>query len=175
MNRPWMPLYIADYLADTSHLGALQSGAYLHLIMHYWQHSGLPTDDASLARIARMTPSEWKRNRGIIAAFFNEQWCHKRIAAELQHAAEVSDKRRASAQARHSKPYANAPAIAPAKPEQLDTHARTSSQPHRGSTEPIRERNLTDEEVEIVSTPAGKPWLSGDDDLEIPPVLRRIA
>jgi len=39
-----MPLYVADYLADTAHLGALESGVYLHLIMHYWLKGGLPDD-----------------------------------------------------------------------------------------------------------------------------------
>lgn len=119
MNRPWMPLYIADYLADTAHLNATQSGAYLHLIMHYWQTNGLPDDDQALARIARMTTGEWRKNRAIIAAFFGTGWQHKRIDAELAHAAEISSKRRASAEQRYSKRNANA--------DQMQTHAGASS------------------------------------------------
>lgn len=84
--RPWMPLYIADYLADTAHLGAAQSGAYMHLIMHYWQHSALPVDDAGLARIAKLTPGEWRRERATLQAFFHDGWRHKRIDAELADA-----------------------------------------------------------------------------------------
>ena len=91
MNRPWMPLYVADYLADTAHLNAAQSGAYLHLIMHYWQKGSLPRDDAQLAAIARMSPSEWKRARSIVAAFFQDGWTHRRIDREL---AEADDKYR---------------------------------------------------------------------------------
>jgi uncharacterized protein YdaU (DUF1376 family) len=119
--KPWMPLYIADYLADTGHLGAAQSGAYLHLIMHYWQNGSLPDDDLALARIARMTPLEWKKNRAIIAAFFESGWVHKRIDRELAHAADVSRKRRAAAGEKHSKSSANA--------QQKETHARGLSQP----------------------------------------------
>ena len=52
---PWMPLYVGDYRADTTHLNATQHGAYLLLIMHYWQHGGLPDDDEQLARIACMS------------------------------------------------------------------------------------------------------------------------
>ena len=55
MSRPWMPLYIADYLADTAHLRAPESGAYLHLIMHYWRRGSLPDNDRQLATIAKMT------------------------------------------------------------------------------------------------------------------------
>lgn len=84
MNRPWMPWYIADYLADTAHLRAAQSGAYLHLIMHYWQRGGLPSENVQLAAIARMTDSEWKKARPIIEPFFQMPgWKHKRVEEEL--------------------------------------------------------------------------------------------
>lgn len=118
MSRPWMPLYIADYRADTAHLNAAQHGAYLLLIMHYWQTGALPQDDAPLARIACMTPAEWRKARPIIAPFFQDGWKHKRIDGELARASEISSKRRASAELMHSKRHANA--------EQLDTHARAS-------------------------------------------------
>jgi uncharacterized protein YdaU (DUF1376 family) len=79
-----MPLFIADYLADTSHLRANQSGGYLHLIMHYWQNGALPSDDVQLAAIARMTPAEWKREKPVLRAFFYEGWRHKRVETELR-------------------------------------------------------------------------------------------
>lgn len=90
MSPPWMPLYIADYRADTAHLSAAEHGAYLLLIMHYWSTGGLPQDDRPLARIACMSGAEWKRARTTIAAFFHDGWKHKRIDAELKRTAEVS-------------------------------------------------------------------------------------
>jgi uncharacterized protein YdaU (DUF1376 family) len=42
MSQPWMPLYVGDYIADTAHLSCAESGAYLHLIMHYWRAGSLP-------------------------------------------------------------------------------------------------------------------------------------
>lgn len=102
MNRPWMPLYVADYLKDTTHLGALESGAYLHLIMHYWQHGSLPDNDKQLAQIAKLTAREWKRSRDTLKAFFHDGWKHKRIDQELAHAIDVSAKRSAAAAAKHA-------------------------------------------------------------------------
>jgi uncharacterized protein YdaU (DUF1376 family) len=129
MNRPWMPLYIADYLRDTSHLGALESGAYLHLIMSYWVKGALPDDDRQLAAIARMTMSEWRRARPILAAFFGPHWAsHKRIDAELHKASVVSSKRRASAHQRWNKEDAHTDAHADAN---AGVHAdANASTPH---------------------------------------------
>jgi uncharacterized protein YdaU (DUF1376 family) len=92
-----MPWYIADYLADTAHLRAAQSGAYLHLIMHYWQRGGVPSDNAQLAAIARMTDSEWKKARPIIEPFFQMPgWKHKRVEEELTKSQAKYDARAAA-------------------------------------------------------------------------------
>lgn len=78
-----MPLYVADYRAKTAHLNAAQHGAYLLLIMHYWSTGSLPDDDKSIARIAAMTPAEWRRSRPTIQAFFHSGWRHGRLDDEL--------------------------------------------------------------------------------------------
>lgn len=125
MSRPWMPFYVADYIRDTRRLTPAEHGAYLHLILEYWTSGELPDDDRQLARIAGMTTAEWRRARPNVQVFFHDGWKHKRIDAELARSAEISSKRAASAKLKHSKSSANAPANA----EQLDTHARASSQP----------------------------------------------
>lgn len=107
-TRPWMPLYIADYLKKTTHLGALESGAYLHLIMDYWQNGTLPAGDRQLARVAKLTDREWKKAGPVLMAFFTADGKHTRIDEELAKVEEVSSKRRASAMQRHSKKDANA-------------------------------------------------------------------
>lgn len=129
MNRPWMPLYVADYIADTAHLGALESGAYLHLIMHYWLNGSLPADDRQLARVARMTDREWKAAKATLQAFFDDGWTHGRIDKELAKANEVStsnsDKAREAANRRWAKEQeikrqacsGDAPSINQAMPE----------------------------------------------------------
>lgn len=88
-KRPWMPLYIGDYLGDTAHLSAAQSGAYLHLIMHYWAEGGLPDNDRALARIAKVSPRTWWRYRPILQKFFTKKWKHKRIESEINRANSV--------------------------------------------------------------------------------------
>ncbi len=99
MSRPWMPLYVGDYLADTTHLRAAEHGAYLNLIMHYWMRGGLPQDDVALARIARMTLREWNKARPIIEPFFSDGWKHKRVEFELTEAARISAAGRAGGRA----------------------------------------------------------------------------
>lgn len=107
MKLTWMPLDIPDYRADTAHLGALEHGIYLLLIMHYWQTGSLPADDKQLARISCATPEEWQASKPVIERFFLPRWQHKRVDAELKRAKEISEsnqaKARGAANARWSK------------------------------------------------------------------------
>ena len=83
MNRPWMPLYVGDYLGDTGHLTTTQHGAYLLLMMHYWRKGELPGDDRQLCKIAKLPLKTWNECRATLKDFFHDGWKHKRIDAEL--------------------------------------------------------------------------------------------
>ena len=110
MTVPYLPLYVADYHADTSHLTTQEHGAYLLLIMNYWQRAEkLPNDDRKLARIAGLGPREWKRIRETISEFFEVDcsgWFHRRLENELAKLRDKSLKKRkgglARAQQMHS-------------------------------------------------------------------------
>jgi uncharacterized protein YdaU (DUF1376 family) len=112
-NRAWMPLHIADYLSDTGHLTATEHGAYMLLIMHYWQNGSLPESEKLIARIGRMTPDQWEDSRDVIAMLFGPGWSHKRIDAELAKADDIIGKRKAAAEARYGrgKPKTDASAV----------------------------------------------------------------
>lgn len=67
-----MPLYVGDYLADTTHLTCTEHGAYSLLLMTMWRAGGtLPNDPAKLARFARCTPAQWARMADTIMSFFD--------------------------------------------------------------------------------------------------------
>jgi hypothetical protein len=75
VSRPWMPLYVGDYLADTRRLSTLEHGAYLLLIMDYWQNGSIPDDDGALARIAGLTPKEWAKVKPAVLRLFEaKRW-----------------------------------------------------------------------------------------------------
>ncbi len=105
---PYMPLYISDYMADAAHLSTVEHGAYLLLIMTYWQ-KGEPfranderTLNERLARVVRMSNEEWERIRPTIAEFFQinaTEWSHKRIEIELSKFRDKSDKAKAAGKA----------------------------------------------------------------------------
>ena len=89
----WMPLYIGDYLSDTSRLTFSEHGAYLLLIMDYWKNGPLPNDDLILARIIGANITEWETIKRIVKSFFNEEGeklRHKRIDIEISRIQESS-------------------------------------------------------------------------------------
>ena len=147
MSRHWMPMYWADFKSDTEHLGALETGAYMMLIGHYWMTGGLPDDDRRLARIARMTPDEWAESRDIIAEFFYDGWKHKRIDQELSDAQAAYD-RRAAAGRRGGHAKAEASSNARAMPEQCHSEKlamlkQSQPQPHILSSNEDNTREAT--------------------------------
>lgn len=101
---PYMPLYVADYMSDAAHLSTLEHGAYLLLIMTYWQRGeALPDDDKKLARICRTDARTWTRLRPVLAEFFTvgcSKWLHNRVERELHSYRDKSLKRRKGGLAR---------------------------------------------------------------------------
>lgn len=94
---PYMKLYVGDYLGDTHHLGSVEHGAYLLLLMAMWRSGGsLPADDDGLARLSRCTPEQWGEIRRAILPFFSRsrgRLTHKRLASELAKYENTSCKR----------------------------------------------------------------------------------
>ena len=92
-----MPLYVADYLGDTTHLTTEEHGAYLLILMAMWRAGGrLPCEAAKLARFARLTPAKWARIEIDILAMFDVQphhIGHKRLERELAKYLKISDER----------------------------------------------------------------------------------
>lgn len=142
MAKAWMPLYVGDFLADTNHLNAAETGAYIRLIMHYWSNDGLPTDETSLCRISRVHPPHWNRIRSKIAPFFGNpipggSWIQKRIDLELSKSAKISNVRKAAALQKHSKSTSNVVVLhtqsqsqSHAKLDSSDSLRRESSESH---------------------------------------------
>ena len=92
----WMPIYVGDYLKDTSHLSQGQHGAYLLLLFHYWQRGEIKADIKQCYRIAKASTDEEKENTAfVIKEFFyhqEDQFRQKRIETELVKALEKKDK-----------------------------------------------------------------------------------
>ena len=89
---PYMQLFVAEYLADTAHLTAAQHGAYMLLLMNYWQRGKpLRNVDARLANVARMTADEWDKSRAVLSEFFEvtpDEWRHRRVDRDLDNVTE---------------------------------------------------------------------------------------
>ena len=106
----WMPLYIADYLAETTRLSTEQHGAYLLLMMDYWRNGALPDDDAALANITKYSAFSWKKNRQVFEKLFsieNGEWHHKKLDVQIAKAVEMSKKNKDKAQNAANKRWNN--------------------------------------------------------------------
>jgi len=153
MSAPYMPLFVADYLADTAHLTAAEHGAYLMLVMNYWQRGKpLPADDRKLARIARMSDAEWQDSRDTLAEFFHEEdgfWSHKRIEAEIAVAEEKTNKAKKAARISAEVRKANAEQTL----SERSTDAELLGEVRVGKEEPITETKSPTLNVRSIGKP----------------------
>jgi len=150
----WMPLYIADYLADTMRLSTEQHGAYLLLLMDYWRSGPLPDNDQVLASIARLSIDRWKETRGLLVGFFSVSdgfWIHKRADAEIAKAVSFRAKQKANGskggRPRQEKEPRENPAVNPEgspdkSPSPSPSHVSKSVSPD-GDTRAPRSQSIT--------------------------------
>lgn len=94
----YMPLWIADYLADTTRLTYALHGAYLLLLMSYWREAQpLSDNDDELAAIIGAPVKKWRKDvRPRLERFFqiaDGLWFHKRVEKELESAIAIRAKK----------------------------------------------------------------------------------
>jgi len=91
----FMPFYVGDYLKDTNRLSAAEHGAYLMLMLDYWQNGPIPDDERILFRLSRMSAQEWADSKVVLLGYFKRRdgkLIHSRIDREL-HAARARSAR----------------------------------------------------------------------------------
>lgn len=95
-----MPWYVADYLADTTHLSTERHGAYCLMLMAAWKRGGtLPKDDQQLAEVTKLGMAKWKASKEVLLEFFKDDgthYSHKRVTEERTKAQQISDKKTSS-------------------------------------------------------------------------------
>jgi uncharacterized protein YdaU (DUF1376 family) len=96
-DTPYMPLWIRDFVGDTTHLTAEETGAYILLLGAMWLRGGtLDTSDMSdLCRMARVHPSRWSRVWLRLLPFFtvvdDKTLIQKRLADELKRTSGIRE------------------------------------------------------------------------------------
>lgn len=127
---PIMQFSTDAFIADTVHLDAAATGAYLMLLLCAWRSENctLPDDDKKLARMARCDTKTWRRIRDDVMAFWDlhdGQWSQKRLLKERRRADDLRKERSRAAKVKWLK-Y-NKPGDASA--EQLQCKGNANQEP----------------------------------------------
>lgn len=154
-ERPFMQLYVSDFIGDTLHLSTEQIGAYMLMLMAMWNAGGsLPEDEAKLARVVRMSVKKWRAIAADILPFFAAEGgriVHHRLTKELQKSERKSHSRAAAGAkggaARSLKNKEQREAIASGLPKHLpDTITREEKRgPIGPPKKPVRATRLPDD------------------------------
>jgi uncharacterized protein YdaU (DUF1376 family) len=156
MTAPYIPFYVGDYLADTTHLTRSEHGAYLLLLMAMWRGGGkLAADDDRLARLAHCSDAEWAGMRSTILSFFR---CRggvlrqKRLTAEYAKYTDTIAKRSAAGKRNARKRYNKD------KEEAVGNGMPDGSQGH-GNQNQNQNQNPSQSQLSSGSSPRGWPTL----------------
>lgn len=99
-ERPFMQLYVSDFVGDTLMLSAEHVGAYMLLLIALWNAKGtLPNDEKKLARVARVSLKKWRAIAPDLMPFFEVEEAtitHGRLQKELQKSERQSQSRSAA-------------------------------------------------------------------------------
>lgn len=161
MPRPWLPLYPADYLADTRDLDVAEHGTYLLLLLESWDRGPLPDDLGRLCRLAAGASPETVRL--VLERYWTRTptgWVNPRLERERQRG---EDKYQAKcervAKAREARRHgsdqgsnqscnqrlitASKSSVQP-QPQLIQKHARARDPVDNSETEPGRARARVD-------------------------------
>lgn len=144
----WMPFYVGDYLSATGRLTTEQHGAYLLILLDYWKNGPPPNDDTTLAAIARLAPTAWRKAKPALIGFFEVRdglLIQKRVEKERGRTSEINQERSKAGKIgaakrwqNHSKPIANAnglPLATLANAKQTQWQNDAPSQPQKKEEE----------------------------------------
>ena len=141
MSVPYMPLYVTDFEADTTHLTLLEDGIYNRLLRLCWRTSGcsVPNDDKWIMRRLRVDAETYEENvKPIIGEFFTldkGRLFSKRQQAEHQRITDTSKKLSAAGKKGGRKPKSlktNEIDLSPAlaSPKQLEPEPEPKPEPN---------------------------------------------
>ncbi len=145
---PYIQLYVADYLADTMHLTTEEHGAYLLLIMNYWQ-TGKPLQSERIPNVIRLTKSRFNEIEKTLSEFFTiiepGLWVHERIEMDLAFVRSKSEKASDSAKKRWNKNPGKQVFLnqSPTNTKVMQTQSHTNTDPNSEiNTDPNSKKSL---------------------------------
>jgi len=154
-THPYIPFYVDDYEAATTHLTIEEDGAYNRLLRLCWRTPGcsLPDDDAWIARKIRLSPDDFQRiAKPVLTEFFTPhrgRLIQRRLKLEYDDISRKKTARKnagkkggdAKALKTKEKPSSNA-SVLPADTRAFQNHTQTQNQNQNQSQiielEPLR-------------------------------------
>ncbi len=88
----WMPVYVADRMADTDRLSIAEIGCLHRIEMSYWRSGPPPDNDETLARICGCSVNEFRRVSAAIRPFaevLGDQWTFPALDMEMEKACQL--------------------------------------------------------------------------------------